>query len=123
MAAGIMMIIQAAVTTLVGLWLFSVTTSDIGDSVDNLSGGTITFAAIVVTLLGLGMLWTGIGSVRGRGWARITTIVLQSIFVVLTLVGLTQGGNNAGGAIIPIAWGGTILGLAIAAKTQPRVQA
>jgi len=119
MAAGFMMIIQAAATVLIGLWLFTVTTSDLGDSdlgdrVESLSGGAVTFLAIVFTLFGLGILWTGIGAVRGRGWARITTIVLQSIFLVLTTFLLPRGGS----VIIPLAWGATVLGLAIAGKPK-----
>lgn len=118
-ASGIMMIIQASITLIVGLFFFSVSQSDgVVGWLNDVSGGTITFIALITLAMGTGLLWTGIGTIKNRGWARIATIVLQSIFTVLILVGAVSGDGSASGALVPLIWAGTILGLAIAGKTD-----
>ena len=113
------MIIQASITLIVGLFIFSVSQSDgVFGWLDDVSGGTITFIALITLGMGAGLLWTGIGTIKNRSWARIATIVLQSIFTVLILVGAVSGDGSASGALVPLIWAGTILGLAIAGKTD-----
>ena len=114
-AAGVMMIVQAALLLIVGLWLFSVTTSDVGGAVDNLSGGTLTFLAILVLIIGGGLLTVGIATVRQRNWGRITTIVIEALSALAILSNIVQG-KVAGGTVIPVAWVGAMLYLAIKGK-------
>jgi hypothetical protein len=116
-AAGVMMLIQAAIVLIIGLWAFSLIESDTGRDFNDYTGNALRIAAAIITGLGVALLIAGIGTVRSRTWGRIITIVLQSIFVALTLIGMVNS-RNGGGAILPLAWGGTILGLAIAGKSR-----
>lgn len=117
MAAGVMTIIQGSIAAIFGLWFFSLSQSDGGEIVDDLSGGAITAVALIVLALAAALLAAGIGSVRGRTWGRITTIVLEAIFVALTLLGLS-GSGDAGGAIVPLVYCGIVLGLAASSKSR-----
>jgi hypothetical protein len=114
-AAGVMMIIQSALVLIVGLWLLSVTTSDVGGALNDLSGGTITFLAILALLVGGGLLTVGIATVRQRNWGRVTTIVLEAIAAVGVLANIVNGKFN-GGTVVSIVWVGSMLYLAIKGK-------
>ena len=114
-AAGVMMIVQAALVLIVGLWMFSVTTSTVGGALDDMSGGTITFLAILVLAIGGGLLTVGIATVRQRNWGRVTTIVLESIALLGIVINIAQG-KVAGGTVVSIAWVGAMLYLAVKGK-------
>ena len=82
-AAGVMTIIEAVLALIFGLWMFSLTTSAVGGLADDLTGGALTFVALLVLVIGAALLTSGIGSCKGRNWARITVIVLHAIAAVI----------------------------------------
>lgn len=60
------------------------------------------------------LLAAGIGCLRGRGRARILNIVLHGLVVAGTIVTVAQG--DLDGAVVPLVWSGTALGLSIAGR-------
>lgn len=121
-AAGVMEIIQGALGIIFGLWLLSLSQNGIIQFIDGAAGGAITLIAIIMLVIGGSGLAAAIGCLKGRPWGIITTIVLQSIGLVLFFVGLVNGGNdgNPGGALVAVAYIVTVLGLAIAGMKQQK---
>jgi len=113
-AAGVLTILQAALCLISGLWLLSVANGE-AEFLDDLSGGAFTIIALVFVAIGATLLTGGIGCCRSTNWGRILVIVLQSILLALMLLGFARGGNSSG-ALLPLAYCATALGLAIAGK-------
>lgn len=113
-AAGVLTIIQAALTLLVGLWILSVTSGD-GEFLDDFTGGAFTAIGLVFVAVGAALLTGGVGCCRSSRWGRILVIVLQSILLALMLLGMANGGSSSG-SLFPLAYCATALGLAIAGK-------
>ena len=111
-AAGILQIIQGAIAAIFGLWLFTVTQSDLGGAVDDLSGGSVTFAALLLLVFAGALIWTAVLCLKGRKGGWVTVIVFQSIFVLGSLGGLSDP-EGQGSAIVSIAYCGAALYLAI----------
>lgn len=110
-AAGVLQIIEGAVTAIVGLWLFSVTQSTIGGIADDLSGGTLTFIAILCLVMAAALIWTAILCIKGRKGGWVTVIVFQSIFTIFWLLGFVS--EPSGGIVLPLAYCGSALYCAI----------
>lgn len=104
-AAGVITIVQAALLLLAALLTLTLAQSEIGRLADDISGGVVTFIGLFLLGVGATVLIAGINTCRGRNWARILVIVLQSIFILLTVASLTD----------PDAVGGAVIGLAICA--------
>lgn len=104
-AAGVITIVQAALLLLAALLTLTLAQSEIGRLADDVSGGVVTFIGLFLLGVGATVLIAGINTCRGRNWARILVIVLQSIFILLTVASLTD----------PDAVGGAVIGLAICA--------
>jgi hypothetical protein len=145
-AAGVMTLLEAGILLLVGLWLLSVSTSDVGGFVDDVSGGAITFAALLVLAMGGGLLAAGVGSCKGLNWGRMMVIVLHGIGLALLVIGLLGSAGDSGSSdfttdssdygfgytttssessesspadfLVPVAWSGTIIFLAWTGKTK-----
>lgn len=115
-----MTVIVAALGLIVGLWLFSVTTSDVGGFADELSGGSLTFSALFSLALSGTWLAVGINCARGRDWARITVIVGNAIVLVLVLLGAAAGDSDGGGVLLFLGWCGTLIALAATGKATTR---
>lgn len=113
-AAGVLTIIQAALTLIAGLWMLSVVNGD-GEFLDDYSGGAFTAIALVIVAIGAALLTGGIGCCRSSTWGRILVIVLQSILLALMLLGMANGGSSSE-ALFPLGYCATALGLAIAGK-------
>ncbi len=114
-AAGILQLIQGAFVGLVGLWLFSASQSGIGEIADDLTGGTLTFVAVLLIGISIALIWVAVMCIRGRKGGWVTTVVFQSIFLassVLGLIGSPSEGDSAGGLVV-IAYCGVALGLSI----------
>lgn len=111
-AAGILQIIQGALAGIIGLWLFTVTQSDLGNAVDDLSGGSVTFAAVLCLAIAAALIWVAVLCIKGRKGGWVTVIVFQSIFLLGGLSNLSnpEGPSNA---FVTIAYCGTALFLAI----------
>lgn len=74
--------------------------------------------AVIFGLIGVGLwVWMGVKNGQGRSWARITATVFYGLYVVSSLVNLTQPATGAqrglgllplvlGGVIIYLLWGG-----------------
>lgn len=114
-AAGVLTIIQAAFTLFAALALLSLSSGD-GAFLDDLSGGAFTLFGVLFVAIGAALLTAGVGCCRSSNWGRILVIVLQSLLLALVLIGLANGGSNGGGALLPLAYCGTALGLAISGK-------
>lgn len=72
------------------------------------------FIAVIVGLFALLFLGTGIGLLRGRGWARIVGIVLAVLGLLGGISTLTTGGNSGGliyGIIVTAIYAGIIFAL------------
>jgi hypothetical protein len=98
-----------------GLWLFSVTQSDFGGFVDDLSGGTFTLVAIVMIGIAVALIWIAILCIKARKGGWVTTVVFQSIFTffgVLAVFGSLSEGDPVGGAVFTVVYCGIALFLA-----------
>ena len=114
-AAGVLVIIQGAVWLLMAIALLSFRSSTIGSIFDDLAGGILTLATIVVFLIGAGCLWTGIALLKLNNWARITAIVIGAIDLLISVLTLVSPDGVATGLIM-IIWSGAIIYLAGSAK-------
>ncbi len=117
-AAGIMTIIQGALSALAGIWLISLSQSGIGRLADEFSGGALTAIALVVLALAGALLTGGVGAVRGRNWGRILIIVLQAIFLVLVVLAIVDSPDDAAGATFYVIYCGVVLALAATSKIR-----
>jgi hypothetical protein len=108
-AAGVVMIVLGALVILLGL-LFLIggafiggAGSEIETEVPGFSGmagavaGVIIVLAVIFLAFGILNIVAGANVLGGRGWARITGIVLAIILGLLSLLGL---GEDQGGGII-----------------------
>jgi hypothetical protein len=111
-AAGVLSIITGVVTLLMGIYLLSLISSDVGGFLNDVSGGAGTFAVLVCVVIGAAFLWFGIAGVQKRSWSRIAMAVAAGLSELLVLL-LLLGGSADASIIVPMAWFGTILGLAI----------
>lgn len=118
-AAGVLGIITGTVTLIFTIWFLSALsaldryTCDIGAPVcGRISHGTVVIVLIGVVVLAVGALFlaAGIGACAGSGWAPAILVVLGALGTLLYLIPLIAGGGP--GALIPIAWFGTMTGLA-----------
>ena len=119
--AGVLQIIQGALFGIIGLWLFSVTQSDVGGFVDDLSGGSITFAAVLMVGLAVALIWVAVLCIKARKGGWVTTVVFQSIFVffgVFGVAGAQSEGESVGGAVVVLAYCAITLFLAASGGRQ-----
>lgn len=119
--AGVLQIIQGALSGILGLWLFSVTQSEVGGFVDDLSGGSLTFIAVVMVAVAVVLIWMSVLCIKARKGGWVSTVVFQSIFVALGalgLVGAASEGEPVGGAVITIVYCGIALILAATGGKQ-----
>jgi hypothetical protein len=119
--AGVLQIIQGALSAIVGLWLFSVTQSEVGGFVDDLSGGSLTFMAVIILVVGVALIWVAILCIKGRKGGWITTVVFQSIFTffgVLAVIEASSEGNPVGGSVVTVVYCGIALFLAASGGKQ-----
>ncbi len=119
--AGVLQIIQGSLSGIIGLWLFSVTQSEVGGFVDDLSGGSLTFMAVIMVAVAVVLIWMSVLCIKARKGGWVTTVVFQSIFVafgVLGFIGAASEGNPVGGAVITIVYCGIALYLAAAGGKQ-----
>jgi hypothetical protein len=119
--AGVLQIIQGAFSAIIGLWLFSVTQSEVGGFVDDLSGGTLTFAAVMMLGVGVVLIWVAVLCIKARKGGWVTTVVFQSIFTavgVLAISGASSEGEPVGGAVVMAVYCGIALFLAIKGGKQ-----
>lgn len=114
-AAGVLTIIQAAFTLFAALVVFTVANGD-GEFLDDISGGAFTLFGLLFLAIGAALLTAGIGCCRSSNWGRILVIVLQSLILLLSLISLANAGGEGGGVVLPLAYCGTALGLAISGK-------
>jgi hypothetical protein len=102
-AAGVLQIIQGALSGIFGLWLFSVTQSEVGGFVDDLAGGSLTFVAVLLVAIAVALIWVSVLCIKGRKGGWVTTVVFQSIFTFFTLIGLlgasSEDGSVGGGVL------------------------
>lgn len=118
-AASIMQLFQGVIGAIFGLWLLAAAQSTLGGLVDDLSGGAITGAGLVLLVFSAGLILLSIQCLRRRRGAWITTVVFQGIVVVfmflafVSALGDSGGDANAGGAVLPLLYTGATLGLAI----------
>lgn len=115
--AGVLQIIQGAFTAIIGLWFFSVSQSELGGFADDLTGGSITFIAIILLIFGGALIWTAVLCIKARKGGWVTVIVFQSIFLLGSLSGLANP-DGAGQAIVGAAYCGTALFCAISGGKQ-----
>jgi hypothetical protein len=107
-AAGVVMIVLGALVTIFGLLflLGGVFISGAGSNIESqvpgmqgMSGavaGVVIVLAIIFLAVGILDIVAGANVFGGRGWARVTGIVLAVIIGLLSLLGL---GNNQGGGV------------------------
>jgi len=110
--AGVIQIVQSALFVLAGLFVifvagainggFSQLESDTG--LDATAGRAITGLAIgigtAVVLFAVFMIVLAALAMRRQRWAAITSVVLQSVAAVLTLVGLAQDNRASSGNVL-----------------------
>lgn len=123
LAAGILTIIESVPAFLTGFWLLGVSRTNVGGLLNDASGGLITVLAAVVLAVAAGVLAAGIGSCARRSWARITTVVLQSLFGAFWIyAGINalrspDAQGSVGGTLtllaVMLGWVGTTLFLAV----------
>lgn len=116
-AAGVLQIIEGGIAAIIGLWLFTVTQSELGGAVDDLSGGSLTFAAVLCLVFAAALIWTAVLCIKARKGGWVTVIVFQSIFLLGSLSNLSNA-NGADGAIVSIVYCGAALFLAISGGKQ-----
>lgn len=118
-AASVMQLFQGVIGAIFGLWLLAAAQSTLGGLVDDLSGGAITGAGLVLLVFSAGLILLSVQCLRRRRGAWITTVVFQGIVVVfmflafVSALGDSGGDANAGGAVLPLLYTGATLGLAI----------
>lgn len=111
-----MQIVQGGLFAIFGLWLFSVTQSEIGGLVNDLSGGALTSVAVFLLAMAGVLIWIGAWCIKARKGGWVTTVVFQSIFVAFILLGLANSGSDggsAGSSVLILAYCGLTLGLAL----------
>ncbi|HEX6656097.1 MAG TPA: hypothetical protein VF153_07795 [Candidatus Limnocylindria bacterium] len=109
-AAGVVMIIFGALLTLLGIFaaiggaFISGGGAGLESQFPGVSGvtagavgGVIIVFAVIFLALGILDIVAGASVISGRGWARITGIVLAAIFALFTLLGI---GSNQGSGIV-----------------------
>lgn len=113
--AGVLQIIQGALSGIFGLWLFSVTQSEVGGFVDDLSGGSLTFMAVILVAIAVVLIWVSVMCIKARKGGWVTTVVFQSLFTffgVLAVLGASSEGEPVGGAVLTVVYCGIALFLA-----------
>jgi hypothetical protein len=119
-AAAVLMFIQTAFLAGIGLIFVAFVNSDDTEDLVVVFDGledVLTVIGAVFVVLGIVSLVAGIGCVKGRQWGRILTIVIQALFLVLTVIGIA-GGDGNGSSFVSVAWCATSMGLAIAGKPK-----
>lgn len=120
-AAGVLQIIEGALTVIAALWMFSVTQSEIGGFADDLTGGSITFVAALLLALGIALIWTAILCIKARKGGWVSVVVFQSIFGVLAILGVfgaASEGSPVGGGVFSAAYCGIAVFLAATGGKQ-----
>ena len=115
-AAGVLQHIQGGLFGIGGLYLFSASQSGIGELADDLTGGALTFIALLLIGIAIALIWIAVLCIKGRKGGWVTTVVFQSIFVVLSVIGLLGAlseGNADGGGLVVTAYCGVALFLAV----------
>jgi hypothetical protein len=105
-AGSITLIVLGALGLLIGVALFLIGVGFAGDDtiatapgVEGMLGafgGMLIFAAILLILFGALQIWAGINALGGRGWARMTGLVLSVIGAALFVGGLFWAGAGEG---------------------------
>jgi len=110
-SAGITMIVLGSLITLLGLFVLIAgvfvggAANQINVSTPGFNGlagavaGVIIVIALIFLAFGILDIVAGANVLGGRSWARITGIVVAAIFGLLSLPGLFNGNNGAGGPI------------------------
>jgi hypothetical protein len=127
-AASVMVFVQAALFLLYGLIALVAAFGLTG------AGNTLTGIVWIIALflLGLGgfFLMLGLGILKGRAWAAIVVVVLNSIAVLLSLAGMASGGATpqspdaayqAGANLAPVisvAWAAALIILLAVPKSR-----
>ena len=112
--AGITMIVLGALIVLFGLFALIAgafvggAANQINASTPGFGGmagafaGVIIVVAVILLAFGLIDIVAGANVLGGRSWARITGIVVAAVLGLLSLPGLFNGGNGAGGPIFSL---------------------
>jgi hypothetical protein len=112
--AGVTMIVLGALIVLFGLFALVAgafvggAANQINSSTPALGGmagafaGVIIVVAVIFLAFGILDIVAGANVLGGRAWARITGIVVAAVVGLLSLPGLFNGGNGAGGPIFSI---------------------
>jgi hypothetical protein len=74
--------------------------------------GIFAFFAIILVVVGVAQLAAGIGALQGKGWGRITGLVISVIIVILLVLGLPNAFSDVGSLILNV---GLIILYALAA--------
>jgi len=122
-ASGVLQIIEGALFAIFSLWLFSITQSQIGEFADDLTGGTITFLAVILLILSIALIWTAVMCIKARKGGWVSVVVFQSIFGVLSVLGIIGSaaeGNPAAGSVFVAAYCGIGVFLAVTGGTRSR---
>ena len=119
--AGIVLIVLGGLVALAGLAAFAVGNivggmfafGTQGSSVAGAIGGVVAVFAVILIAWGVLEVVTGIFTLSGQSWARITGIVLSIIGVLFSLGGLgSRGGGIVFAIVVLAAYGYTIWALA-----------
>jgi hypothetical protein len=115
--AGVVQIVQASLVILVGLLVLFVadTVQSIVNEAEKQTGSDVDSGRITGPIIAVGLVIVAIGvllivlaalAMRGRRWAAVTSVVLQSLAALLFLIGLVDNASNNRG------WGGSFVALA-----------
>lgn len=128
--AGVMTLVSGAVVLLTAVLLFVIGGTDdktpfckdasgysTSECVRTLSEHSGLFNGIGVFLLFVtaALIACGIGACLRANWGQIAIIVIAGLCCAISFVGLLTGGTSA---LIPLAWWGTILGLAVSSRQK-----
>lgn len=110
--AAVMQFIAAAALLLGGLlvmvggsFIASLFEEGLGELSDAIAG-LIIILGVILILVGVLVLFVGLGLLKGRGWAKITAIVLAAIGILFAIVSLIDGDF---GSLLNLALDGLII--------------
>lgn len=111
-AAGVMEMVQAALALLFGVVLLVIPPDELDQSYTSAERPGLVVVGVVLVVLALALLAAGIGCLRAAQWGIVTTIVLQSLALLVNVASLF-GAGPGGGATLGLGYVGVVLGLAI----------
>jgi len=115
LASGVLSIITGSVYLLMALTTVSMKDTVLGDMVDDATG-ILTLMLLIFLGLGGGFIAVGAGACRVKQWARAATLALGGLSLLFFLIVLMNTGEAS--MVVPIAWFGLIVGLAVNLKPQ-----